>query len=66
MMGKIVKYKKILYLSLWFLLLVLGLLIILKSETILICSVKSSNLIGLIISSFSILGFFFEMYIKKR
>lgn len=62
----LLKHKKIISLSLWGLILVLGLLIILKSDTILIASTKSLNLIGLIISAFSILGFLFEMYIRKR
>lgn len=61
----LLKHKKVIYLSLWGLILVLGLLIILKSDTILIASTKSLNLIGLIISAFSILGFLFEMYIKE-
>ncbi len=57
--------RKFIVLLFWIILLFLGLFIILKSDEFLIASTKSLNLIGLLISIFSIAGFLIELYIKK-
>ena len=57
--------KHILMMIFWIIIFIFGLLIILKSDELLIYSTKSLTLVGLIVSIFSGIGILVEIYIKR-
>ncbi|WP_455793536.1 hypothetical protein [Clostridium butyricum] len=58
--------KKKVILLLWGMLFLIGILIILRSDTLNLGSVISMNISGSILSSFSGVGFIIELYFNKK